>query len=167
MCCCCSLLTRQRCWRNIDFLQKLHFITSTITKNEIAEFSWNWVELPSTPFNNPLTEGGAWAVWPDLAIYWTLGKFLKSLAPIYFPEAPTFLGNFCNGVKIFQVKSFLGNFYRHLAIFIWSHWAWVWPDLSLFERSWRQITSQKWPKIRQLLGRLQIGPLLKQVFGQL
>ena len=23
---------------------------------------------------------------------------------------------------IFLVKSFLGNFYRHLAIFIWSHW---------------------------------------------
>ena len=23
---------------------------------------------------------------------------------------------------IFQVKSFLGNFYRHLAIFFWSHW---------------------------------------------
>ena len=23
---------------------------------------------------------------------------------------------------IFIVKSFLGNFYRHLAIFIWSHW---------------------------------------------
>ena len=22
----------------------------------------------------------------------------------------------------FLVKSFLGNFYRHLAIFIWSHW---------------------------------------------
>ena len=24
---------------------------------------------------------------------------------------------------IFLVKSFLGNFYRHLAIFIWSHWS--------------------------------------------
>ena len=24
---------------------------------------------------------------------------------------------------IFLVKSFLGNFYRHLAIFFWSHWS--------------------------------------------
>ena len=31
---------------------------------------------------------------------------------------------FCKGVKIFHflVKSFLGNFYRLLAFFFWSHW---------------------------------------------
>ena len=36
-----------------------------------------------------------------------------------------FLGNFCKGVKmyLFLLKSFLGNFYRHLAIFFWSHWS--------------------------------------------
>ena len=35
------------------------------------------------------------------------------------PKSPTFFGNFCKGFKIyhFLVKSFLGNFYRHLAIF--------------------------------------------------
>ena len=35
------------------------------------------------------------------------------------PKSSTFLGNFCKGVKIyhFLVKSFSGNFYRHLAIF--------------------------------------------------
>ena len=32
------------------------------------------------------------------------------------PKSLTFLGNFCKGFKIynFLVKSFLGNFYRHL-----------------------------------------------------
>ena len=38
-------------------------------------------------------------------------------------ELQTFLGNFCKGVKIYHFYSeiILGNFYRHLAIFIWSH----------------------------------------------
>ena len=59
------------------------------------------------------------AVWPDWAIFGTLGNFLKPLATINLPKPPTFLGNFCKGVKIylFLGKSFLGNFYRHLAIF--------------------------------------------------
>ena len=43
---------------------------------------------------------------------------------IDLPKSPTFLGNFCKGVKniIFMVKSLLSNFYGHLAIFFWSHW---------------------------------------------
>ena len=47
------------------------------------------------------------------------GNFLKPLAAINLPKSPTFLGNFVKVSKsiIFQVKSFLGNFYRHLAIF--------------------------------------------------
>ena len=63
------------------------------------------------------------SVWPDWGIYWTLGNFLKPLAAINLPKSPTFLGNFCKGVKIyhFLVKSILCNFYRHLAIFFWSH----------------------------------------------
>ena len=39
-------------------------------------------------------------VWPDWAIYWTLGNFLKPLATINLPKSPTFLGNFCEVVKI-------------------------------------------------------------------
>ena len=53
------------------------------------------------------------SVWPDWAIYWTLGNFSKLLALINLSRSPTFLGNFCKGVKIFYfflVKSFLGNF---------------------------------------------------------
>ena len=59
-----------------------------------------------------------------LDIYWTLGKFLKPLATINLPKYATFLGNFCKDVKIFHFSSeiILGNFYRNLAIFFWSHW---------------------------------------------
>ena len=48
---------------------------------------------------------------------------LKPLATINLPKSSTFFCNFCKGVKIyhFLVKSFFGNFYRHLAIFFWSH----------------------------------------------
>ena len=47
------------------------------------------------------------------------GHFLKPLATINMPKSSQFSGTFCKGVKIydFLVKSFLGNFYRHLAIF--------------------------------------------------
>ena len=59
------------------------------------------------------------SVWPDWAIYLTLGNFLKPLATINLSKSPTFLGNFCMCLKIyyFSSESILGNFYRHLAIF--------------------------------------------------
>ena len=44
-------------------------------------------------------------VWPDWAIYWTLGNFLKPLAIISLPKSPTFLGNFCKGVNIYNFSS--------------------------------------------------------------
>ena len=70
---------------------------------------------------------GPWAlatVWPDWAIYWTLGNFSKPLATINLPNSSTFFGNFVKVSKslIFLMKSFLGNFYRNLATFYWSHW---------------------------------------------
>ena len=52
------------------------------------------------------------------------GNFSKPVAIITLPKSPTFLGNFCKGVKVcyFLVKSFLGNFCRHLATFFRSRW---------------------------------------------
>ena len=51
------------------------------------------------------------AVWPDWAIFWTLGNSLKPLATINLPKSPTFFGNFCKGVK-------------NLWFFSWNHfWA--------------------------------------------
>ena len=40
------------------------------------------------------------AVWPDWAIYWTLGNFSKPLATIILPKSPTFIGIFCISVQI-------------------------------------------------------------------
>ena len=64
-------------------------------------------------------------VWPDWAIFWTLGTFLKPLATINLPQSSPFLSIYCKVVKIihFSSETILGNFYRHLAIFIWSHWS--------------------------------------------
>ena len=42
---------------------------------------------------------------PDWAIYWTLGTLLKPFATINLPKSPTFLGNFCEGVKIYHFSS--------------------------------------------------------------
>ena len=44
---------------------------------------------------------------------------------INLPKSPSFLGIFVKVSKyiIFLVKSFLGNFYGHLAIIFWSHWS--------------------------------------------
>ena len=62
-------------------------------------------------------------MWPDWAIYWTLVNFLKPLATLKLPKSPTFFAIFEKVSKsiILLVKSFLGNFYRHLIIFFWSH----------------------------------------------
>ena len=65
----------------------------------------------------------SYAVWPDWAIYWNLGNFLKLLATINLSKSPTFLGNFCKGVKIYQSSSeIIFRQLWHLAIFFWSHW---------------------------------------------
>ena len=62
-------------------------------------------------------------VWPEWAIYWTLGNFSKPLATINLPKHLTFLGNFCKGVKIIHFTSeiIFGQLYRHLATFYWPH----------------------------------------------
>ena len=51
-------------------------------------------------------------VWPDWAIYWTLGNFLQRLATNNLPKSPTFLGIFVKLSKsiIFLVKYFWATF---------------------------------------------------------
>ena len=44
-------------------------------------------------------------VWPDWAIYFILCNFSKPVATIILPKSPTFLGNFCQGLKIFNFSS--------------------------------------------------------------
>ena len=59
-----------------------------------------------------------------LGDFFNFGQILRPLATINLPKSATSLGNFCKGVKIihFSCEIILGNFHRHLAIFIWSHW---------------------------------------------
>ena len=73
-------------------------------------------------------------VWPDCAIYWTLGNFSKPLATINLPKSPTFLGNFVEKIYYFlsaciistsfdlqnetKFKNFLSN---HKNFQAWSH----------------------------------------------
>ena len=68
---------------------------------------------------------GAWSpVWPDWAIYWTLGIFLKPCTTINLPKSPKILGNFCKGVKIFNFSRniIFGELLRTFVDFFWSHW---------------------------------------------
>ena len=57
-------------------------------------------------------------MWPDWAIYWTLGNVLKPMAKVC-PNLPHSWAIFVKVSKslFFLVKSFLGNFYRHLVTF--------------------------------------------------
>ena len=57
------------------------------------------------------------AVWPDWAIFWTLGNFSKHLATINLPKSPTFLGNSCKGVKIYHFSNEI-IFEQHLQAFL-------------------------------------------------
>ena len=60
---------------------------------------------------------GSESVWPNWAIYWTLGNFLKPLAIIHLPKSPTFFGNFCEVVQIYPF--FCWNHYWATFIDIW------------------------------------------------
>ena len=60
---------------------------------------------PPPPASLTTTSWPLSSVWPDSAIYWTLGNFSKPVATISLPKSPTFLGNFCKGVKISHFSS--------------------------------------------------------------
>ena len=101
------------CNLNVRFRRPiLHF-------DAIRETELGLIVVPGTRWQNPFC---TLPVWLDWAIYCTLGNFSKPVATIILPKLPTFIGNSCKGVKsfIFLVKSFLGNFYRHLSTFYWS-----------------------------------------------
>ena len=54
-------------------------------------------ETRIVPYRRPLSRNkhhSSESVWPNWAIYWTLGNFLKPLTTIYLSKSPTFLGDF-------------------------------------------------------------------------
>ena len=68
-------------------------------------------------------------MWPDWAIYWTLGSFLKPLATINLPKSLTLLGNFFIGVKSYRFSSeiIFGQLLETFGDFFWSHCSWCMP----------------------------------------
>ena len=78
-------------------------------------------------------------MWPDWAIFCTLGNFLRPLATINFPKSSTFLGNFFEVVKIYHICSGIifgqllwtfGNFFLVTLRSDTAHYLkWVWLQL--------------------------------------
>ena len=57
---------------------------------------------PEAPLASLDLEGETHSVWPDWTIYSTYGNFSKPLATINLAKSPTFLSNYCKGVKIYH-----------------------------------------------------------------
>ena len=75
---------------------------------------------------------------------------------INLSKSPTFLGNFCEGVKIYHFSReiiFYSNFYRHLAIFFWSHC--TGPFIKPFESLFHFRFVRKLSRTLHLQGRQQ------------
>ena len=90
------------------------------------------------PLRLPLFSIVKWSVWPDWAIYWTLGYFLEPLATINLLKSPTFLGNFYKVVKIYE---FWATF-----IDIWQFFSGHTESGAHHRRRRRIITGQQWKK---------------------
>ena len=76
-------------------------VSSLVAHQASGRIRENWRKLKVT-WNSGTLNGALGAVWQDWVIYWNLGNFYLSI--------------------IFLVRSFLRNFYRHLATFYWSLW---------------------------------------------
>ena len=122
---------------------------------------------------NPITKLGNFqtseAVWPDLAIFWTLGNFLKPLATINLPKFPN---NFCKGVKIYHFGSEI-IFRQLLQTFgdVFSgHTAKPWK-VEKSRKSWKKSKRNISPRhgyfrasVQILFWRSEISELLKRFF---
>ena len=88
-------------------------------------------------------------VWPDWAIYCTLGNFSKPVQQLFCQNRQHFKAIFVKVSKsvIFLVKSFLGNlsflgnFYRHWATFHWSRW--IGENVSMCQKIRKKYSKHK------------------------
>ena len=102
-------------WPNpvVHFLLKssmVYFVPSKVCYKSIAYLHLliaSWIKI----ILNKMAPRELRPVWPDFAIYWTLGNFLRPLATINLPKSPTFLRKFCEVVKInhFTGKIIIGQ----------------------------------------------------------
>ena len=70
-----------------------------------VRFWYGLCELQRKVFERERERVGKEAVWPDWAIYWTLGHFSKPAATISLQKSPTFLFSLYKGLKIFNFSS--------------------------------------------------------------
>ena len=104
---------KQNRGRGWPFKKELHHVWSS-PGDQLCSDSFLYSEW-SEQCNQIVQFIGLWAI------------FWKPLSTINLSKSPTFLGNFRKGVKIyhFSIEINLGNFYRHLATFYWSHCIWA------------------------------------------
>ena len=78
--------------------------------------------LKKTKINLKVASGGQFdQIWRFFGLWATFQSLWQQvICPILLNSQTIFVK--VSKSFIFLVKSFLGNFYRHLAIFIWSHW---------------------------------------------
>ena len=81
-------------------------------------------------------------VWPDLAIYYTLGNFSKPGQQVFCQNGQHIFGNFCKGVKIiyFTREILFGQLLQTFGDFLIGH-----TDYKLVLQHWRRSVSR--PKI--------------------
>ena len=92
-------------------VKKIHLECGTgIRNNNLLEMSLQKI----TPRPRLLPKGSQ-SVRPDWAIYCTFGNDSKPLATINLPKSPTFLGNFCKGVKIYHFWATFIDIWRFLS----------------------------------------------------
>ena len=97
------------------------FTTATATAFSLLSLLTQASHTDCTYLIGVLKVTQAWrSVWPDWAIFCTLGYFLKPFDNNYFPKLPRLLGIFCKGVKIIY---FLWNH-------IWATFIDIWQFLS-------------------------------------
>ena len=96
------------------------------TNLSVSKLGWNKALESAKPSQRDLFQYGIVRSYNSVTRLGDLlhfGQHLMPLATIILPNLPTFLGNLCKGVKIFDFSSeiILGNIFRHLATFSWSH----------------------------------------------
>ena len=134
----------------------------------------NWPHESDIFLWNEITARRRHPVWPDWAIYLTLGNFLKTLATINLPKSSTFLSNFCKGVKIFNFSSeiIFGQLLWNLAIFFWSHWrhqnaAAAADGWMLYRPIYRSFVQIVWRQfLNQTCGQLDHWPILYTFYNR-
>ena len=87
-----------------EILQKCEIIVNWIIKKNNS-CKWHIQNFSLNYWFHSSQSGQLLAMWPDWAIYWTMGNFSMPVATISLSKSPTFLGNFCKGVKMFNFSS--------------------------------------------------------------